>query len=115
MPTGSRLGEWPQKPPQARQLIAVIRSLVAAVDIVLLDHAEERMIERDIDIMDVLKVLKTGDVVGPIEPGISEHEWKCKVTASPRYPESVREIGVVTIVVRSSRLLIKTVEWEDER
>ena len=81
----------------------------------LLDHAEERMIERDIDMIDVLKVLRIGDIVGPIEPGISEHEWKCKVTASPRYPETAREIGVVTIVVRSSRLLIKTVEWEDER
>ena len=115
MAAGPRLGEWPQKPPEGRQLIAVIRSLVGVVDIVLLDHAAERMVERDLDMIDVLKVLKIGDIVGPIEPGISEQEWKCKVTASPRYPESVREIGVVTIVVRRSRLLIKTVEWEDQR
>lgn len=81
--------------------------------IVLLDHAEERMLERDIDMIDVLRVLKTGEIVGVIEAGIGPGEWKCKVTASPRYPEMKREIGVVTIVVRSSRLLIKTVEWED--
>ena len=115
MATDHRLGDWPHNPPRNRQLIAVIRSLIGTADIVLLDHAAERMIKRDIDMIDVLRVLKTGDIVGPIEPGISEQEWKCKVTAAPQYPESKREIGVVTIVVRSSRLLIKTVEWEDKK
>jgi hypothetical protein len=99
MATGIRLGQWPEKPPRAHQLIAVIRSLVEHADIVLVDHAEERMVARDIDMIDVLRVLKTGEIVGPIEPGVSEQEWKCKVTASPRYPENNRE----------------TVEWEDER
>jgi hypothetical protein len=83
-------------------------------DILLLDHAEERMEERDIDMFDIRRILLTGDIVGPIESGIGDQEWKCKVVASPRYPESSREIGVVAIVVRTSRLIIKTVEWEDE-
>ncbi len=95
--------------------MAVIRSLIEHGDLVLLDHAEERMLERDIDMFDVLRVLKTGEIVETIEPGDGRDEWKCKVTASPRYPDSNREIGVVTIVVRASRLLVKTVEWEDER
>lgn len=72
------------------------------------------MFERDIDMSDVLRVLKTGEIVGAIEAGTSEYEWKCKLTASPRYPDDKREMGVVTIVVRSSRLLVKTVEWEVE-
>ena len=72
------------------------------------------MLERDIDMLDVLRVLRTGEIVGTIDPGINADEWKCKVTASPRYPDDKREIGVVTIVVRTSRLLIKTVEWEVE-
>jgi hypothetical protein len=112
MTRGIGLGQWPEKPPIARNLMAVIRSLVDHTDIVLLDHAEERMRGRDIDMFDVRQVLKTGEIVGTIEPGINADEWKCKVTASPRFPEDKREIGVVTIVVRASRLLIKTVEWE---
>ena len=114
MTAGAQLGVWPNNPPQNRQLIAIIRSLARDADILLLDHAEERMQERDIDMIDVRRVLASGDIIGPIEPGISDQEWKCKVVASPRYPESSREIGVVTIVVRTSRLIIKTVEWEDE-
>ena len=114
MTRSTRLGQWPEKPPLSRNLMAVIRSLVEHSDVVLLDHAEERMVERDIDMLDVLRVLKTGEIVGSIDPGISSDEWKCKVTASPRYPDDKREIGVVTIVVRASRLLIKTVEWEVE-
>jgi hypothetical protein len=94
--------------------MAVIRSLIEHSDPVLLDHAEERMLERDIDMLDVIRVLRTGEIVGTIDPGINADEWKCKVTASPRYPDNIREIGVVTIVVRASRLPIKTVEWEDE-
>jgi len=109
----TRLGRWPTSPPLAHQLMAVIRSLLEHESIVLLDHAEERMLERDIDMLDVLRVLKTGEIVGAIEAGVGSEEWKCKVIASPRYPEIKRDIGVVTIVVRSSRLLIKTVEWED--
>src|SRR5687768_16188925 len=112
--TGIRARAVATRPPQARKLMAVIRSLVEDSDPVLLDHAEGRMLERDIDMLDVLRVLRTGEIVGTIEPGINADEWKCKVTASPRYPDNNREIGVATIVVRASRLLIKTVEWEDE-
>jgi len=37
-------------------------------------------------------------------------EWKCKMV----YPiRGAREVGVVTIILKSDRLFIKTVEWED--
>lgn len=110
---GIRLGQWPGQPPRPYQLLAVIRSLVEEADIVILDHAEDRMVERDIDIIDVLHVLRSGEIVGPIEPGKDIQEWKCKLTAAPRASGNSREIGVVAIVVRASRLLILTVEWED--
>ena len=84
------------------------------VPVVLLDHAEEQMFKRDIDMEDVIRVLRRGEIVGQIVPGIGADEWKCKVTCQPRYPESKRFLGVVTIVAGASELLIKTVEWEDK-
>lgn len=115
MNTESRLGTWPDEPPAPRQLIEVVRMLAKHSALILTDHAEERMHERDIDMRDVLCVLRTGGILGDIEPGINKQEWICKVTASPRYPDNFREIGVVTVVMRDSRLLIQTVEWEDQR
>lgn len=108
------LGRWPDIPPHPRQVMAVIRSLVAESRIVVLDHAEQRMIERDIDQTDLELVLRIGDIVGTIKPGRGLDEWTCKVVAAPRYPSMSREVGVVTIIVADDYLLIKTVEWEDE-
>lgn len=107
-----QVGNWPDEPPRTYQLIEIIRSLAASSRLVLLDHAEERMYERDIDMNDIMTVLRIGEIVGPVEPGRQADEWQCKVTASPDL-NAGREIGVVTIVMSASRLLIKTVEWED--
>jgi len=73
-------------------------------------HAEERMEEREITLLDALRVLRTGDIVGDIEPGKSVGEWKCKVVARKK---GSRAVGVVSVVLRSGRLMVKTVEWED--
>ena len=43
--------------------------------------------------------------------GMNEGEWKVKVVDVPEGKS--RKMGVVTIVVKDRRLLIKTVEWED--
>jgi hypothetical protein len=70
------------------------------------NHARERMLEREIDDVDVLRVLRSGDIVGepePAEPG----EWKCKVTNPIK---GARDVGVVAIILRSKRLFVKTVE-----
>jgi hypothetical protein len=74
-------------------------------------HARERMLEREIDDVDVLRVLRSGCMDGvpePAEPG----EWKCKVT---KQIKGARNVGVVAIILRSKRLFVKTVEWEDLR
>lgn len=72
-------------------------------------HARERMLEREIDDVDVLRVLRGGFLKGdpdPAEPG----EWKCKIVMQLK---GAREVGVVAIILRSKRLFVKTVEWED--
>jgi hypothetical protein len=74
------------------------------------DHAVERMEEREITRLDALRVLRTGRILGDIEPGKKPAEWKCKVVARLK---GSREIGVVTLCISERRLLVKTVEWED--
>ena len=81
-------------------------------DVAISDHAEERMDERGITDLDVLRVLRTGEISGRIEPGKYEGEWKCKIVAPVK---GRREVGVVTLLIRNRRLRIKTVEWEDVR
>jgi len=73
------------------------------------NHARERMLERGIDDLDALRVLRNGDLIGEpeqAEPG----EWKCKIT---RLVKGARTVGVVVVILRSKRLFVKTVEWED--
>lgn len=74
------------------------------------DHARERMDLRDISDAEAIRVLRTGEIKGDMEAGSSPGEWKCKVVAPIR---GSREVGVVTIVVRTGCLFVKTVEWED--
>ena len=100
-----------QPKPRARDLLEIIRK--AAMDsgnVGYSEHALDRMEERDITTMDVLRVLRTGDIVGGIESGRQAGEWKCKMVARKK---GSRDIGVVTVVLRSGRLFLKTVEWED--
>lgn len=68
------------------------------------------MEERDITTLDALRVLRSGDIVGDVKAGMSTGEWKCKVVARKK---GSRAIGVATVVLRSGRLFVKTVEWED--
>jgi hypothetical protein len=108
----SRSGQSGTNPPTARQLIAIVRSLAEDPKLAILQHARERMVQRDITIFDIERVLRLGDIVGPIVAGRIAGEWTCKIVHAPRYPEDGRDMGVVTIVVGAKQLLIKTVEWE---
>ncbi len=75
------------------------------------NHARERMQEREIDDLDVLRALRTGFIEGDpesAEPG----EWKCKMTKPIK---GARTVGVVVIILKNKRLFVKTVEWEDLR
>lgn len=103
LPTGSVLG-----PLQER-----IRKLSGETkNIYLSDHAQERMWERDISAMEVFDVLRLGMVDGV--PWIEDEtgEQACKVVLRRK---GQRAIGVVTILLVEDGLLVKTVEWEDER
>ncbi len=91
----------------------VIKFLMAEGKTTILDHAAERLEERDLDMGDVINVVKTGNIRGKIRPGDNPEEWTCKIVCQPRYPENRREVGVVMIVVRTTGILLKTVEWED--
>lgn len=97
--------------PRASTLEALIRKLAAgAISPSFGVHAIERMEERAITTLDVLRVLRVGSIKGEIEAGRSAGEWKCKVVAKIK---GSREVGVVTVVMSQGKLFVKTVEWED--
>ena len=73
-------------------------------------HALERMSQREIFDVDVLRALRNGFISGEPEQTQMEGEWKCKMTLKVR---GTREIGVVAIILKPDGLFVKTVEWED--
>ncbi|WP_066809799.1 DUF4258 domain-containing protein [Frigidibacter mobilis] len=98
--------------PTPQRLLASIRRLAARSENVSFgEHALDRMEERGITNLDVLRVLRAGEISGKIEAGKNLGEWKCKIV---EWRKGARAIGVATVVVRESRLFIKTVEWEDQ-
>lgn len=99
--------------PRPEKLLERIQQLaIESKNVAFSDHAEERMDERGITDLDALRVLRSGYISGDIEPGKNAAEWKCKVVAPMK---GRREVGVVTLLIRNRRLLVKTVEWEDLR
>ncbi|MCA3487208.1 MAG: DUF4258 domain-containing protein [Rhodobacter sp.] len=97
--------------PSPQKLLASVRTLAATSGNVSFGkHALDRMEERNITTLDVLRVLRSGEIEGKIEAGQGLGEWKCKIVE--RRPRA-RAIGVATIVKKENRLFIKTVEWED--
>jgi hypothetical protein len=102
----------PQKPPHPGDLVKVIRRLAKDGAVGFSEHADQRGLERGIDLPDTLHVLKTGMIKGEIVPGVNPGEWKCKVVGEAE--DSSRWIGVATIVVGTRQLYIVTVQWEDK-
>ena len=98
--------------PTPQKLLAIIRRLANdSANVAIGYHALDRMEERGITTLDILRVLRAGDVIGKIEAGKNLGEWKCKVVERRK---RARDIGVATVVMKDSRLFIKTVEWEDK-
>lgn len=121
MPSAA-LGEWPDKPPNAHRLMRIIRFLAEHTDrIIWCTHPEERIEQRnsrsDLELtdQDALRVLRLGDIKGPIVRGEQQGEWKVKVCAPINHERGAREVGVVTAVLNADQLTIVTVEWEDKR
>ena len=79
-------------------------------NVILGNHAKERMALRDIFREDVDRILRTGDVNG--QPELTEFgEWKCKVVLLLK---GRRTAGVVAVILEDrGKLFVKTVEWED--
>lgn len=109
----------PDRPPKTlriRQRPEAVRDLVRSLaqdtaNIQWRRHALERMVERDITDEMALEVLRRGDLKGPIEPGEEPDELKLKMVRPIK--GRGREAGVVCVVVKSLRLRVITVEWED--
>lgn len=89
-----------------------VHELAAQGEVAFSGHALDRMEERDISDIQVIRVLKRGDLRGEVEAGTGKGEWKCKIVDTGR---GAREIGVVTLLIKNRRLFVKTVEWEDMR
>lgn len=106
-----KLAKWPTKAPPPNALLELIRDLSRQRRVGFLDHSEERLAERGFDVFDVYQTLENGYFADDIEAGANEGEWKVKIVDTPE--GTSRKMGVVTIVVKDKRLLIKTVEWED--
>jgi Domain of unknown function (DUF4258) len=99
--------------PSPQSALSLVRFLAADSRFVFLgDHARERMEERDILDVDVFRVLRNGQIRGNIRAGKAADEWVIKVVDRIR---GQREVGVVTVIIRKSRLFVMTVEWEDMR
>ena len=87
-----------------------IRQIALVTENVILgNHALERMAEREIYDIEVFRVLRTGYVDERPEQ-TAQDEWQCKVTLKIK---GGRSAGVVTIILQSGKLFVKTVEWED--
>ncbi|WP_298259896.1 DUF4258 domain-containing protein [Bradyrhizobium sp.] len=97
--------------PRAETVGELVRKLAAdTTKIKWSAHAFERMSERGITDKTALEVMRKGSPKGKVEAGRERGEWKIKMAYRPN---GRREVGVVVITVRTERLLVKTVEWED--
>jgi len=98
---------FPMRHKTAQEIVR--RQAADSSNVILGDHARERMQERDISDIEVYRVLREGEIEG--EPEKTEQgEWKVKVC---KRLKGNRDAGVVTIILRDERLFVMTVEWED--
>jgi len=93
------------------QALARVRALAAdSSNLLWTQHIRERMAERGFDDIDVLRIVRTGDVDSVPGVGTNQGEWKIKVT---RRMSNGRVAGVLTVLLVSNKLRLVTVEWED--
>jgi len=79
-------------------------------NIILTNHAEERMAERDILYNDMLDILRTGSV-DCVQERNEQGDWTVMVSKRMR---GTRNAGVITIILKETEgLVIRTVEWID--
>lgn len=99
--------------PRPDDLLRTIRELARDTENIAWGrHARDRMIERDIQDVVAVDVIRLGYIKGEVEPTGNAGEWKVKLCMTVK---GRREVGVVTIVIDTRSLFVKTVEWEDVR
>lgn len=98
----------------ARECAEVIRSLAKeSRNVFFSEHACERMEERGIMDTEALGVLRLGHIEGEPRQGEEPGEIVVKMVFAKKRE---RAIGVVTVILKGrEKLLVSTVEWEDER
>lgn len=76
----------------------------------ILDHALDRMVQRDITMRQVMRTLIDGELLDTVWNGENEKGWRCKL----RYMTAGKVVVVVAKLVEreSSTCLVVTV-WED--
>jgi len=100
-------------PPRPEKLLQVIKFLAGeSSQVIITNHAEERMEQRGITTKMLFDVLRKGTICGEVEPARFEGDFKTKMTC--QMPNR-RHVGVVTVVKQAEKLIIVTVEWEDVR
>jgi len=95
------------------KLMAEVRFLASQSEKVFFSpHARKQMALRGLTDVEAIRVLRLGEIKDRPwrEPDIGGRA--CKVAFRPR---GSRVIGVVTVILDVGDLLVKTVEWEDER
>ncbi len=84
---------------------------VESDNVIVTDHAQDRMVERGITLDDMLTILRKGCVY--IAPHKNERdEWQAEMER--RMPGG-RDAVAVTVVPQGPRLVVRTVMWRDEQ
>ena len=79
-------------------------------NVIVTDHAKERMEERGFVTQDLFGILREGYVDSEAVLDKDKNNWKYKIT---KRIDTIREAGVVTAIVDDyKRLIIITIEWE---
>jgi hypothetical protein len=99
-------------PLTAKAATRAIRDRAAdSANVVLTDHAQERMIERDITAPEVFRILRDGTVHE--RPVLTEAgDWKAAVEM---WIPGGGDVAVVAVIRKGSRLVVVTVMWRDQR
>jgi hypothetical protein len=101
-----RPGRWRLSPKAATQEIR--QRAATSANVLLTQHAQEQMADRDIIAAEVFRILREGQVFET--PVLEAGEWKAIMEL--RMPGG-RDAATVTVLAWNGRLLVVTVMWKD--
>jgi hypothetical protein len=96
--------------PRPEELAETIRMLVKQGKYAFsMSSDDEKIVGGDLDIVQGVEVLETGEIDGPITPGDNAGEWKCRLVTSLELRSSY--VAAETLVVRRERLIVLIAKW----